>query len=90
MPVLTRSERGSSIQCMPLPSAFTRLSAAGTISVDGYTIIQFDADCDALQLNTGSSVDAANYWTMSPGEAWTIPNEVTDVYVNGSCGYALK
>ena len=88
MPVLTRSERGSSIQCMPI-TTLPRLSAAGSIDVSDATVIKFDADCDGLELSIGTSASATNYHTLSASEAYTIGNGVTDLYVSGACGYEL-
>jgi len=79
---------GDSIQCMPITTT-PRLGAAGSIDVSDAKVIKFDADCDGLQMNPGTTADASDYHVLSASEAYAIGDGVTNIYVNGSCGYIL-
>jgi len=68
---------------------FLRLTAAGAIDVSSYDVIVFDADCDGLTINVGTTADSANYRTMVAGDGFAIDKTVTSFYVSGACGYIL-
>ena len=70
-------------------SNLKRLSAAGAIDVTGAGLVKFDADADGLYLNYGSSSDTATRQKMLPGEAFTLEEGATSIYLSGACGYVL-
>ena len=87
----TNNGTGDSIQCPFLPNDdFPRLSAAGPITVTGYSLICFDADSDGLKINKGTTSDASNYQTMPACASYALAGGLTSVYVSGAVGYLIS